>query len=57
MSANQAASAISPTAIGVVVGAFGIALGFATSAVICWVILAAAAWLHLSQGRRQRLRA
>jgi MFS family permease len=48
MSANQAASAISPTAIGVVVGAFGIALGFATSAVICWVILAAAAWLHVS---------
>src|SRR5436305_7505165 len=36
MSANQAASAISPTAIGVVVGGFGIALGFATSAVVCW---------------------
>jgi MFS transporter, DHA1 family, multidrug resistance protein len=51
MSANQAASAISPTAIGVVVGAFGIALGFATSALICWVILAAAAWLHVSQTR------
>ena len=56
MSANQVASAISPTAIGVVVGAFGIALGFATSAVICWLILAAAAWLHVSQGK-QRVRA
>jgi MFS family permease len=52
MSANQTASAISPTAIGVVVGAFGISLGFATSAVICWLILAAAAWLHLSQRQR-----
>ena len=51
MSANQAASAISPTAIGVVVGGFGIALGFATSAVVCWLLLGAAVWLHLTERR------
>jgi MFS family permease len=57
MSANQTASAISPTAIGVVIGAFGISLGFVTSAILCWFILAAAAWLHISAAREQRPRA
>ena len=53
MSANQTASALSPTAVGVVIGAFGIALGFATSAVVCWLILGVAAWLHLSSHATQ----
>jgi hypothetical protein len=47
MSANQAASTTAPIAVGALVSAFGIVVGFAASAVFCWLILGTAVVLHL----------
>jgi MFS family permease len=52
MSANQAASTTAPIAVGALVSAYGIAFGFAASAVFCWFVLASAVALHLRSRRR-----
>jgi MFS family permease len=56
MSANQAASTTAPIAVGALVSAYGIAIGFALSAGFCWLILGSAVVLHfrsraLNRGR------
>lgn len=53
-SANRAASTVSPIAVGAFVTSLGTTLGFALSAVVAWLVLVTAIWLHLGHRRLQR---
>ncbi|MFN0072578.1 MAG: MFS transporter [Chloroflexota bacterium] len=44
--ANQAGNLVAPVVTGVLIGAFGLPLGFLGSAVLCWSVLGFALWLH-----------
>jgi MFS family permease len=45
-SANQAGNLVAPIVTGVLIGAFGLPLGFLGSAAMCWSVLGLAMWLH-----------
>jgi MFS family permease len=44
--ANQAGNLVAPVVTGLLIGAFGLPLGFLGSAVLCWSVLGCALWLH-----------
>jgi MFS family permease len=44
--ANQAGNLVAPIVTGLMIGAFGLPLGFLGSAVLCWSVLGVALWLH-----------
>jgi MFS family permease len=44
--ANQAGNLVAPIVTGLLIGAFGLPLGFLGSAALCWSVLGVALWLH-----------
>jgi MFS family permease len=50
--ANQAGNLVAPVVTGLLIGAFGLQLGFLGSAVLCWSVLGFALWLHFGPAGR-----